>query len=111
LLSDQPVQRSDSARRFGATVAARKASLFAGVSDADIIATFQAFLGTLIVEQLDRLVRRAFGGTYPNLCMAGGCALNIKWNSQVRSAGIFEHVWFLPLPMTPAQRSARRAAS
>ncbi|MFF4948824.1 carbamoyltransferase N-terminal domain-containing protein [Streptomyces chattanoogensis] len=34
----------------------------------------------------------------PNLCLSGGCALNIKWNSLIRNSGLFREVWIPPFP-------------
>lgn len=63
----------------------------------DFLATFHAFLGDLTVKELLKIVRQ-----YPNyeakLCYSGGCALNIKWNSALRSSEIFEEIWIPPFP-------------
>lgn len=71
---------------------------FADLSDADLIATLQAYLGQALVTELGRVVHRLFPGQEPNLGMAGGCALNIKWNSLIRSSGYFRDVWVPPFP-------------
>lgn len=63
----------------------------------DVITSYHQFVQQLLVESLDRMVQ-----SYPdharNLCYAGGCALNIKWNQAIRSAGTFERMWIPPFP-------------
>ncbi|MFE1170313.1 carbamoyltransferase N-terminal domain-containing protein [Nocardiopsis sp. NPDC058789] len=67
-----------------------------GASDADLIATFQGYLGRRL---RGALTARMDGASLPpRLVLAGGCALNIKWNSLLRSCGLFEHVWVPPFP-------------
>ncbi len=66
-------------------------------SDEDILASFHAWLGNVLVEKLQKKVKRA-GMPSGNLCLAGGCALNIKWNSQVRNTGFFHEVYVPPFP-------------
>ncbi len=84
------------AARFGETVLDRRDDMFAGLTDADLVASFQEYIG----EQLLRALREAvqdIGGT-PNLCFGGGCALNIKWNAALRRSGLFADVWVPPFP-------------
>ncbi|MEO3792257.1 carbamoyltransferase N-terminal domain-containing protein [Nonomuraea sp. B10E15] len=76
---------------------ARRAELFRGLSEADLIATYQAYLGELLLAGLRRKLD-AHGGPGQNLCVAGGCALNIKWNSSLRRSGLFRAVWVPPFP-------------
>jgi carbamoyltransferase len=66
-----------------------------GLDSASTIATFQAWVGSRLVRALER---RIPGASTPNLCMAGGCALNITWNNAVRSSGLFAEVWVPPFP-------------
>jgi carbamoyltransferase len=76
----------------------RREELFAGLSSADLIATFQAYIGDVLVESLaDALAELNVPGT-PNLCLSGGCALNIKWNSLLRDSGLFADIWVPPFP-------------
>ncbi|MFE7464687.1 carbamoyltransferase N-terminal domain-containing protein [Streptomyces sp. NPDC057499] len=72
--------------------------LFPGMSDVDLIATFQDYLGRALVSALEAVVRDRYKGRYPRLVMAGGCALNIKWNSAIRASGLFEEIWVPPFP-------------
>jgi len=67
--------------------------------DEDILASFHSFLEHLLVERLAAAVQRhsRLPGRH-NLCIAGGCGLNIKWNSAMRSAGLFDAVWVPPFP-------------
>jgi carbamoyltransferase len=46
------------------------------------------------------LERKLATCTYPkdNICLAGGAALNIKWNSTIRQKKIFKHTWVCPFP-------------
>lgn len=65
-------------------------------SDATIVASFQEWL----YRNLEAALRRCLGrrwGSMP-LCLGGGCALNIKWNSALRSCGGFTGVWVPPFP-------------
>lgn len=72
--------------------------LLPGMSDADIIATLQDYLGARLLDSLRQVVSRRFPGSRPNLCMGGGCALNIKWNTAIRASGRFADVWVPPFP-------------
>lgn len=66
-----------------------------GLSDADMIATFQSHVGGLLVDALRGAVAE-LPDAPANLVLVGGCALNIKWNSRIRDAGIFDDVWVPP---------------
>jgi carbamoyltransferase len=100
----------DNAKAMGAKVASNRDELLPGLTNADLIATFQAYLGNLLLRQLTALVRRRLpvgrrfsalregGRRRHNLVLAGGCALNIKWNSLLRGADLFEAVWIPPFP-------------
>lgn len=67
------------------------------VSDEDVLRTIHAYLENLLVEKLAKKINRV-NKPSRNLCMAGGCALNIKWNSAVRNAGVFDEVYVPPFP-------------
>jgi carbamoyltransferase len=67
------------------------------VSDEDVLATFHAFLEDLLVSKLIKKVDR-FPRATKNLCLAGGCALNIKWNSGIRNTCAFDGVYVPPFP-------------
>lgn len=82
-------------RRIVARMAARSA--VPGVPDADMLASIHAFLGGRIVAALVEAVTAAPRQSR-NLCYAGGCALNIKWNSAIRATGAFDEVWIPPFP-------------
>jgi carbamoyltransferase len=62
-----------------------------GASDADLFATFEWSLGGELVRGLRNLARRSRG-----LCLAGGSALNIKWNARIRAIAGFDEVWVPP---------------
>ncbi|MBC7572666.1 MAG: hypothetical protein H7319_23475 [Spirosoma sp.] len=66
-------------------------------SDEDILSSFHVFMEELLVEKLAKKIAR-MKKPGRNLCMAGGCALNIKWNSAVRSSGAFDGVYVPPFP-------------
>lgn len=66
--------------------------------DEDIIATFHFFLSDLLIETLKMKVQQSDLSYKRNLCISGGAALNIKWNSDIRKSGIFESVWVPPFP-------------
>jgi carbamoyltransferase len=68
-----------------------------GVCSPDMLASIHAFLERSLVAGLrDKLSSSPY--KVSNLCMSGGCALNIKWNSAVRDSGMFDHVWVPPFP-------------
>lgn len=59
-----------------------------------ILASFQAAIGQELLETLQR-----FRHVLPDdLCLVGGAALNIKWNSIIRNSGSFDTVWVPPFP-------------
>lgn len=66
-------------------------------SDEDILCTFHLYLEQLLIKKLKKKIERFDFGNR-NLCMAGGCALNIKWNSAVRNNGFFSKVYVPPFP-------------
>jgi carbamoyltransferase len=68
-----------------------------GHRSVDMIATFHVFLEELLVDSLGARVKK-YPGYTRNLCFTGGCALNIKWNSAIRSSGIFKEMWVPPFP-------------
>lgn len=81
---------------FFRDIARRVASL--GLSDEDVLASVHAFLEQLLVERLVQAVRHEKGSSPVNLCIVGGCALNIKWNSAIRDQAVFRAVWVPPFP-------------
>jgi carbamoyltransferase len=94
ILAGFPGSSPENAMVFSEKTAADRDQLLPGLSDADLIATFQAYLGDLLLRRLSALP--AVSGR--NLVLAGGCALNIKWNSQLRASGLFADVWAPPFP-------------
>jgi carbamoyltransferase len=63
------------------------------LKDADVLATVHKFLEDLLVE---RAIEATPSG-HP-LIFTGGSALNIKWNSALRSSGHFSEVFVPPCP-------------
>jgi carbamoyltransferase len=92
LLAEFPGSSPENAMAFSEKFAADRDQLLPGLSDADLITTFQAYLGNLLMRSLSALS----GAEGRNLVLAGGCALNIKWNSQLRGSGLFADVWIPP---------------
>ncbi|MFI9464698.1 carbamoyltransferase N-terminal domain-containing protein [Streptomyces xiamenensis] len=88
----------DNAFVLGEKILANREQFMPGLSNADIIATFQEYLGRALTDRLTALVRRRFPGRRVNLCLGGGCALNIKWNSGLRETGLFTSIWIPPFP-------------
>ncbi|MEV8452510.1 carbamoyltransferase N-terminal domain-containing protein [Streptomyces sp. NPDC052095] len=101
-----PTTSPDNAELFGKKIAANRDELFPGLTDADIVATFQAYLGDLLLDRLSTVLRSGpFGPGHPaahmrppRLVIGGGCALNIKWNSMLRASGLFDDIWIAPFP-------------
>lgn len=63
----------------------------------DMLATFHRFIQDLLLSNLKDEIER-YPGYTKNLCFAGGCALNIKWNSAIRESGMFKQMWVPPFP-------------
>jgi len=64
--------------------------------DEDIISSFHSFLEQKLIQGLKE--KTGSDSERPNLCLGGGAALNIKWNSSIRRSGIFKEVWVCPVP-------------
>lgn len=65
----------------------------------DVLASFHAFLERLLIRAMEIALQRHCCFPRPrNLCIAGGCGLNIKWNSALRATGLFDAVWVPPFP-------------
>ena len=75
----------------------RNSALLSCEKGEDVITSYHGFVQNLLVESLARMVR-SYPGYARNLCYAGGCALNIKWNQAIRSSATFERVWIPPFP-------------
>lgn len=66
-------------------------------SDEDVLATFHVYLEKKLVSGLkDKIGKYNFKSK--NICISGGCALNIKWNSAIRNTGLFDQVYVPPFP-------------
>ncbi|WP_375779256.1 nodulation protein NodU [Bradyrhizobium sp. ma5] len=65
----------------------------------DVLASFHVFLERLLVKEIAMVLLRysSLPGAR-NLCVAGGCGLNIKWNTALRATGLFDDVWVPPFP-------------
>lgn len=98
LIADLPGINPENARTLGEKLASNRDELLPGLSDADIIATFQDYLGHRLLGRLIAVVDRTFAGRRLNLVLGGGCALNIKWNTLIRASGRFEDVFVAPFP-------------
>ncbi|MBN9381669.1 MAG: nodulation protein NodU [Chitinophagaceae bacterium] len=68
-----------------------------GYKDEDILLSFHTYLQELLMQKLEKKISR-LGRKSENLCIAGGCALNIKWNSAIRNMGLFRQVYVPPFP-------------
>ncbi|MGJ5833732.1 carbamoyltransferase N-terminal domain-containing protein [Streptomyces ossamyceticus] len=93
-----PAISPDNARALGEKIAASRDEMLPGLSNADLIATFQAYLGRLLLRRLTEVVSARYPKKAPHLAMAGGCALNIKWNHALRDSGLFDEIWVPPFP-------------
>jgi carbamoyltransferase len=70
----------------------------AGVPDADVLLAIHDFLEQLLVDRLEAQLAK-LGVTEPiDLCLSGGCALNIKWNRALRASERVREVWVPPFP-------------
>ena len=61
----------------------------------DILHTFHTYLERKIISSLASYFRR-HGQKSRKFCFAGGCSLNIKWNSAIRSSGLFDEIFVSP---------------
>lgn len=99
----------ENGRQIGEKALVNRDELLPGLTDSDLIATFQAYLGRLLMTRLTAVMGRRLpwqqpssvvarrGSTWrPNLVLGGGCALNIKWNSMLRDSGLFADIWVPP---------------
>jgi len=68
-----------------------------GYRPVDMMATFHLFLQELLVDNLRDRVKK-YPGYTKNICFVGGCALSIKWNTAIRSSGIFKEMFVPPFP-------------
>ncbi|MCG8323342.1 MAG: nodulation protein NodU [Cytophagales bacterium] len=79
------------------------ANLFKGLikkeqySDEDILLTFHSYLERTLIQKLKKKIDRN-SSLERRLCIVGGCALNIKWNSAIRNSGLFSQVYVPPFP-------------
>ncbi|UWU25767.1 nodulation protein NodU (plasmid) [Rhizobium sp. CB3060] len=64
----------------------------------NVLASFHSFLELLLVGEMALAMQRHSLPGPQNLCIAGGCGLNIKWNSALRATGLFDAVWVPPFP-------------
>lgn len=61
--------------------------------DADVLASIHMWLGNKLCNFFTDAVPQG-----ADLIFTGGCALNIKWNAQLRDCGHFKSVWVPPFP-------------
>ncbi|KYH01537.1 nodulation protein NodU [Bradyrhizobium sp. DOA1] len=64
----------------------------------DVLASFHCFQESQLVGSIASALQRHSHLPVRNLCITGGCGLNIKWNSALRAAGLFDDVWVPPFP-------------
>ncbi|MDA9497729.1 nodulation protein NodU [Bradyrhizobium sp. CCBAU 11357] len=70
-----------------------------GKREEDVLASFHSFLERLLVDRMAVALQRHSRIPGPlNLIISGGCGLNIKWNSSLRAARLFDTVWVPPFP-------------
>ena len=78
-------------------IEARELFVTGNFAEEDMLTTFQEFVQELLIDALgDELVK--YPGFVNNLCISGGCGLNIKWNSGIRNSRLFKEVWVPPFP-------------
>ncbi|MFH7339451.1 carbamoyltransferase N-terminal domain-containing protein [Streptomyces sp. KHY 26] len=69
-----------------------------GFTEVDVLASVHQWLEETLVSRVADKVRSWLGDEPVNLTFAGGCALNIKWNSALREHPLFKAVWVPPFP-------------
>jgi carbamoyltransferase len=98
VLAEFPDASAENSKAASVKLIGRRGELLPGLSDADLIATFQEYLGGRLLDSLASYLPGLGLPVAPNLVMAGGCALNIKWNSRLRSSGLVSDIWIPPFP-------------
>lgn len=63
----------------------------------DMLTSIHHFMGEKLLTGLRELVV-SDGGQTGNFCLSGGAALNIKWNSWIRSLDFVDELWVPPFP-------------
>ncbi|MGH3669635.1 MAG: carbamoyltransferase N-terminal domain-containing protein [Pseudonocardiaceae bacterium] len=69
-----------------------------GAADEDILASAHKFIEELLLDRISAKIHNWKGHGPWNLCFAGGCALNIKWNSALRTHPCIAAMWVPPFP-------------
>jgi carbamoyltransferase len=69
-----------------------------GFSDEDVLASVHTFIEELLIDRVTRKIQQWKGGGAWNLAFAGGCALNIKWNSALRAHPTIKEMYVPPFP-------------
>lgn len=69
-----------------------------GYGGADFMMTFHEYLRGLLCATLRDRMAAEPTSRRRNLCLSGGCALNIKWNTAIRELGIFDNIFVPPFP-------------
>lgn len=64
-------------------------------STAEALCAFQELIARLLVRVVSEVATLT---GVRNLCLSGGCALNIKWNSRLRELPLIDAVWVPPFP-------------
>jgi carbamoyltransferase len=67
-------------------------------ADEDILFAIHEFLGQLIIKGLHDCLERFGIKNKINLCLSGGCALNIKWNHLLRGSELVRDIYIPPFP-------------
>lgn len=67
------------------------------IDSKDLLTTYHVFYQEVLVETLQKFINK-YPSLTKNICLTGGCALNIKWNSHIRSSGIFKEVYVSAFP-------------
>jgi carbamoyltransferase len=98
VLAQFPDVSAENSKAASVKLIGRREELLPGLSDADLIATFQEYLGSRLMGGLSTFLRGQRPAAEPNLVIAGGCALNIKWNSRLRRSGLVRDIWIPPFP-------------
>lgn len=68
------------------------------LADEDVLASVHAFLEGMLRDRIPAKMEQMMGPGPWNLCSAGGCALNIKWNSALRAHPAVKQMWVPPFP-------------
>jgi len=75
-----------------------KSGRCAGLPDSDVLLAVHEFIDELLVLRFEEHMTKLGIEEPINLCLSGGCALNIKWNQSLRGSRYVREIFVPPFP-------------